>query len=146
MPQIDTYLRKVREMKGSDLHIGSGEVPKIRIHGKLTPLEEVAVPAERMTELIAEVLDDRRAAIFREKNDLDMAYELETIARFRVNVFRTRKGPAAVFRFIPQEITPLDQLGVPSIVLRYATLKSGLVLVTGPTGSGKSTTLAAILD
>jgi twitching motility protein PilT len=146
MPQIDVYLKKVRELSGSDLHISSGEVPKIRIHGKLTPLKEGRVAPERMTELISELLDERRAGIYRTKNDLDMAYEIPGTARFRVNVFRTRKGPAAVFRMIPEEITPLEKLGVPMIVLKYAHLKSGLVLVTGPTGSGKSTTLAAILD
>ncbi len=146
MPQIDVYLKRVRELHGSDLHIGSGEVPKIRIHGKLTPLKEQPVAPERMTELIFEVLDERRASIYRTKNDLDMAYELPGTARYRVSVFRTRKGAAAVFRLIPEEITPLEKLGVPMVVLDYAHLKSGLILVTGPTGSGKSTTLAAILD
>jgi len=96
--------------------------------------------------MIFEVLDERQSKIYRTKNDLDMAYELPGVARFRVSVFRTMYGPAAVFRLIPSEITPMEQLGVPLIVLNYAHLKSGLVLVTGPTGSGKSTTLAAIFD
>jgi twitching motility protein PilT len=146
MARIDTYLRKVREHNGSDLHIASNVVPKIRIHGRLVPLNEPPIPPEVLNDYIFEVLDERRSKIYRTRNDLDMAYELPGTARFRVNVFRTRHGPAAVFRLIPEEITPMEQLGVPLIVLNYAHLKSGLILVTGPTGSGKSTTLAAILD
>jgi twitching motility protein PilT len=146
MAEIDNYLRKVKDLKGSDLHISSKVVPKIRIHGRLVPLNEPPIPPERMTELIFEVLDERRAGIYRKKNDLDMAYELPGVARFRVNVFRTRNGPAAVFRLIPEDIMSIDALGIPRVVLEYAMLRSGLVLVTGPTGSGKSTTLAAILD
>jgi twitching motility protein PilT len=146
MAEIDNYLRKVKDLKGSDLHISSKVVPKIRIHGRLVPLNEPPIPPERLSDLIFEILDERRAGIYRKKNDLDMAYELPGVARFRVNVFRTRNGPAAVFRLIPEEIMSLDSLGVPKVVLQYATLRSGLILVTGPTGSGKSTTLAAILD
>jgi len=146
MAEIDKYLRIVKEKKGSDLHIASKVVPKVRIHGKLEPLAENPISPERMTDMIFEVLDERRAKTYRTKNDLDMAYELPGVARFRVNVFRTLNGPAAVFRLIPAEITPMQELGVPLITLNYAHLKSGLVLVTGPTGSGKSTTLAALLD
>lgn len=146
MAQIDAYLRKVREVDGSDLHIASHVVPKVRIHGQLVSLNQAAMPAEKLTAMIFEVLNERQSKIYRTRNDLDMAYELPGVARFRVNVFRTLNGPAAVFRLIPSEITPMDKLGVPMVVLNYAHLKSGLVLVTGPTGSGKSTTLAAILD
>ena len=146
MAEIDKYLRIVREHNGSDLHIASNVVPKIRVHGKLQPLDEPAPSPDRMTELLFEICDERRAKIYRSKNDLDMAYELPGVARFRVNLFRTLNGPAGVFRLIPEEILPLKNLGVPEVVLRYAHLRSGLVLVTGPTGSGKSTTLASILD
>jgi twitching motility protein PilT len=146
MARIDSYLRKVKELNGSDLHISSKIVPKIRVHGKLMPLDEPASSADQLTEFFFEILDERRSRIYRTKNDLDMAYELPGVARFRVSMFRTRNGPAAVFRLIPEEILPLEQLGIPKVVLEYAHLKSGLVLVTGPTGSGKSTTLAAILD
>ncbi|HZN56434.1 MAG TPA: type IV pilus twitching motility protein PilT [Planctomycetota bacterium] len=146
MAQIDSYLKRVRDVDGSDLHIASGETPKIRIHGKLTPLKEPAIPPERLSELLIEILDERRKGMYAKRNDLDMAYELPGIARFRVNLFRTRKGSAAVFRMIPEEVTQLEKLGVPMVVLKYAHLKNGLILVTGPTGSGKSTTLAAILD
>jgi twitching motility protein PilT len=145
-PRIDAYLRKVKEVDGSDLHISSLVVPKIRIHGKLNPLSEQPMQPDHLEELLFEVLNERCASIYRKRNDLDMAYEIPGVARFRVNMFRTRNGPAAVFRLIPEEITPLDKLGVPTVILRYTQLKSGLILVTGPTGSGKSTTLAALLD
>lgn len=144
--RIDNYLKKLCDVGGSDLHLSSGIVPKMRIHGKLTPLKEEPSGSERLEEIIDEILNDRRRQIYHEKNDLDMAYELPGIARFRVNAFRTRLGPAAVFRFIPEEIKPLKDLGVPESILRYCDLRSGLVLVTGPTGSGKSTTLAALID
>lgn len=146
MAEIDRYLRMVKEMKGSDLHIASDVVPKIRIHGRLMPLKEPPHTAEQMTSMISEILDERRAKIYETRNDLDMAYEIPGVARYRVAVFRTMNGPAAVFRLIPAEITPMEQLGVPMVVLNYAHLRSGLVLVTGPTGSGKSTTLAAMMD
>ena len=146
MAELDAYLRKVKTLNGSDLHIGSKEVPRIRVHGKLSPLREEPVPPEKMDQLLGEILDERRAEILRVKNDVDMAYELPGVARFRVSAFRTRNGLASVFRFIPEEVTPLAELGVPAGILTYTELKAGLVLVTGPTGSGKSTTLAAILD
>jgi len=146
MAEIDRYLRTVKDLEGSDLHIASRVVPKVRVHGRLVPLDEGPVTPERMAAMIFEVLDERQSKIYRTRNDLDMAYELPGVARFRVNVFRTLNGPAACFRLIPSEVTPLEKLGVPLIVLNYAHLKSGLVLVTGPTGSGKSTTLAAIFD
>jgi twitching motility protein PilT len=146
MARIDAYLRKVHDVGGSDLHISSGIPPKIRIHGKLTPLKEPPMDPDRLFEMLDEVHDDRQRSIYKAKNDLDMAYELSGIARYRVNCFRTRYGPAAVFRLIPQEIKPLSALGVPDQILRFTELRSGLVLVTGPTGSGKSTTLASLID
>ncbi len=146
MPKIDDYLRKVNEMDGSDLHIESGVPPKIRLHGKLGPMEDRLMDPKHMAELIDEFLNDRQRKIYKERNDLDLAYEVPGVARFRVNCHLTRIGPGAVFRRIPDEILPLEKLGVPSIILNYCELKSGLILVTGPTGSGKSTTLAAIID
>jgi twitching motility protein PilT len=144
--RIDGYLKKVHEVGGSDFHISSGVVPKIRVHGRLLPLKEPASKADDLAEMFDEILDPRRLKIYRETNDVDLAYELEGIARFRVMLFRTRLGPAGVFRYIPQEILPLKALGVPESILRYTELRSGLVLVTGPTGSGKSTTLASMMD
>ena len=146
MAQIDTFLKKVRDVNGSDLHLTSDVPPKIRVHGKLRAVQDAPMASERVKDLVYEILNDRTRKIFEERHDLDMAYEVEGVARFRVSVFQTMRGPAAVFRFIPQEITPLEKLGVPMVIESYTRLKTGLVLVTGPTGSGKSTTLAAVLD
>ncbi len=144
--QIDKYLKMVHDFGGSDLHIVSGVPPKIRVDGRLKPLKEAPMDPERLAEMIDEILNEKRRAIFAEKNDVDLAYELPGMARFRVMLFRTRLGPGAVFRYIPQEIKPLEELGVPLQILRYTELKSGLILMTGPTGSGKSTTLASLID
>jgi twitching motility protein PilT len=146
MAKIDAYLKKCCEVGGSDVHMCSGIPPKIRIHGKLTALKEPPLEPERMADMIDEILNERRRKIYHERNDLDLAYELPGMARFRVMCFLTRLGPGAVFRHIPQDIRPLSTLGVPECILRYTELRSGLVLVTGPTGSGKSTTLAALID
>lgn len=146
MARLDTYFKKLVAVDGSDLHLTSGVVPKMRVHGKLTPLKEDVMPADLLAELLDEIFDERQRRIFNETHDLDMAYELPGVARFRVSCFQTRLGPAAVFRLIPEEILPLSKLNVPESILRYTKLRSGLVLVTGPTGSGKSTTLAALID
>jgi twitching motility protein PilT len=146
MARLDSYFKKLLEVDGSDLHMTSGVPPKMRIHGKLTALKEEAMSADRMAEMLDEIFDDRQRRIFNETHDLDMAYELVGVARFRVSCFQTRLGPAGVFRLIPEKIMRLAQLGVPETILRYTKLRSGLVLVTGPTGSGKSTTLAAVID
>jgi twitching motility protein PilT len=146
MPQIDAYLRKLDELDGSDLHLSSKVPPKVRIHGRLQSLDEPPLDPVRLGDMIQEILDERRAKIYRERNDVDLAYEIPGMARFRVAAFRTRSGPAIVFRYIPEEVQPLSKLGVPEVILKYTELNSGLVLVTGPTGSGKSTTLAALLD
>jgi twitching motility protein PilT len=146
MPKIDSLLRRLDELGGSDLHLTSLVPPKARIHGKLQLMSETPMQPEVLRELIYEVLDERRARIYTERNDLDFAYEITGVARFRVNAFLTRNGPGVVFRHIPEEIRSIAALGVPEVVLKYTELNSGLILVTGPTGSGKSTTLAALLD
>ena len=124
----------------SDVH-----AREARIHGRLAPLKEPPMDPERLRRMIFEILDPRRAKIYRERNDVDFAYELTGIARFRVAAFRTRIGPAIVFRYIPEVVRPLSELGVPEVILKYTELNSGLILVTGPTGSGKTTTLYSVL-
>jgi twitching motility protein PilT len=146
MPQIDAYLRKLDDLGGSDLHLSSGVVPKARIHGRLRPISDRPMDPQKLQELIEEILTPHRRKRYAERHDLDFAYEITGVARFRVAAFLTRLGPAVVFRHIPEEIRPLRELGVPEIILKYTELNAGLVLVTGPTGSGKSTTLAALLD
>jgi twitching motility protein PilT len=146
MPRIDGYLKKVNDLGGSDLHIESGVPPKIRLHGKLIPLEKEIMEAPELGDIIQEFLNERQRSIYNKKHDVDLAYEVEGVARFRVNCHLTRLGPGAVYRRIPEVILPVEKLGVPTTVLKYCEMKSGLVLVTGPTGSGKSTTLAAMID
>jgi len=144
--KIDNFLIKVNDLGGSDLHMESNVTPKIRLHGRLLPLEKRTLGAEEIAEIIDEFLNDRQRGIYRKRNDLDLAYEVPGVARFRVNCHLTRVGPGAVFRRIPEEIMSLEELNVPSIVLSYCDLRNGLVLITGPTGSGKSSTLAAMID
>jgi twitching motility protein PilT len=144
---IDEFLFKMAEQDASDLHLSSGQHPIFRIHGDL--LEQKELPrlhAEEVDRLIQQVLPERNRMEFREKNDTDFAYEIPGLARFRVNVFRDFRGPCAVFRQIPVEIRTAEELYLPPAVMKLADLTKGLVLVTGPTGSGKSTTLAALVD
>ncbi len=144
---IDEVLFKVVERDASDLHLSSGHRPIFRIYGDL--FEQMELPrlaADEVERLIDQVLPERNRAEFRERNDTDFAYEIGGLARFRVNVFRDHRGPGAVFRQIPMEVRTAAQLGLPPAVVRLAELTKGLVLVTGPTGSGKSTTLAALVD
>jgi twitching motility protein PilT len=136
----------VRDHKGSDLHLCSGMPPKIRVHGKLRALKQNPMTNDQVEDLLLEVLDERRRTIFREKNDLDWAYALPGVARFRCSYFRQIHGMGGVFRLIPEEILPVEALGVPLDTERFCKLRNGLVLCTGPTGSGKSTTLAALID
>ncbi|MHC4452108.1 MAG: type IV pilus twitching motility protein PilT [Planctomycetota bacterium] len=143
MSEIDDLLRALHERGGSDLHLLEGTPPKARIHGRLDLLEDLPVP---VSPLVAPLLDDRHREIYEERGEVDLTYEVTGVARFRVNVFRHHHGMGAVFRTIPRRIPSLDELNIPSEVERFTTMRSGLVLITGPTGSGKSSTLAALLN
>ncbi len=147
MHRIDAYLQYLVANNGSDLHLSEGQPPKIRIHGAITPIpEQPVLSGEGFHDLLQEICDPRAYQRFLDTGDLDFAYEMDEDSRFRCNYLKQKNGLAAVFRLIPTLIASLEQLGVPSVVKRFAEMRSGLVLVTGPTGSGKSTTLAAILD
>ncbi|MEC8933922.1 MAG: type IV pilus twitching motility protein PilT [Planctomycetota bacterium] len=146
MARVDAYLKKLHDLGGSDLHLNTGVPAKVRVHGDLRAIGKEPVEKEEMSELIDEILTDRCREIYSERNDVDFAYEITGLARFRVSAFLTRTGPGVVFRYIPQEILSLDELRVPDVILEYTELNSGLILVTGPTGSGKSTTLASLFD
>ena len=146
MARLDTYLEKLHELGGSDLHMSTGVPAKVRVHGKLRSISKDPLEKEALAGLIDEILTERSRKIYAERNDVDFAYEIEGLARFRVSAFVTRTGPGIVFRYIPQEILPLEKLRVPDVILRYTKLNSGLILMTGPTGSGKSTTLASLFD
>ena len=146
MAAVDALLAEVARRGGSDLHLASTVPAKARIHGHLTPLTESPLSATQVGEMASEILNEVQRRRWEHKHDCDLAYELAGVARFRVNLSQTFRGPTAVFRFIPDRIPTVEDLGVPEQVLRFTELRSGLVLVTGPTGSGKSTTLAAMLD
>jgi twitching motility protein PilT len=147
VPRLHQLLRTTREQGGSDLHLVSGLEPRIRRHGALEPLEgEPALDAGALAAILAEGVGEDSWREFERTGDLDFAIAVAGVARFRGNYLRQEHGPSAVFRTIPERIASLEELALPPVLARLAELRSGLVLVTGPTGSGKSTTLAAIID
>jgi twitching motility protein PilT len=144
---IDAYLRRMVEMKASDLHMSAAETPMVRIDGEMGRMEGAAtLSPEQTRELVNEIVPAPNREEFERTNDTDFAYEIPEVSRFRANVFADRKGLGAVFRTIPSRIPTHEELGLPDIALELCKLSKGLVLVTGPTGSGKSTTLAAMID
>ena len=146
MPIIDTYFRTLIELGGSDLHLSQGQPPKVRVHGSIKPISDETLTGPAMEMMMREICEPRAWERYAEKGDLDFAYEMDEDNRFRCNYLRQQHGFGAVFRIIPTKIASLEQLGIPPIVKEFGHMRSGLVLVTGPTGSGKSTTLAALLD
>ena len=146
MAKIDALFQELITRKGSDLHISEGQPAKIRVHGGIHAIREEILTHEEMESMMTEICDQRAWDRYTAKGDLDFAYEMDDDTRFRCNYFKQNKGYGAVFRIIPTKIATLEQLGIPPIVKRFGEMRSGLVLVTGPTGSGKSTTLAALID
>ncbi|MBU1232359.1 MAG: type IV pilus twitching motility protein PilT [Proteobacteria bacterium] len=146
MAQIDTYFRQMKEHGASDLHMVIGFPPLLRLRGDLVPLDASVLTPESNKQILYEILDLEQQATLKERKDFDKAYELEGVGRFRCNFLFQHRGMGAVFRIIPTKILTLDQLGMPEVVKKIARYERGLVLVTGPTGSGKSTTMAAIID
>ena len=144
--RIDEYLREVLEKNGSDLHFVAGDPPRIRLYGELQPLRNEPMDREYVRELLAEILTRRAAKRLEEMDGGDFAYSIPGLSRFRVNVFRHIGGLGAVFRAIPSKALTLDQLNMPEAVRSLCRTTNGLILVTGKTGSGKSTTLAAMID
>ena len=147
MARLDAFFRKMVEIEASDLHLTTGIVPYFRLHGDMMPVSGAqGWTAEQMREVLFEITPERNRKQFDEEHDTDFAYEIEGLARFRANLFMEKNGPGGVFRLIPSEILTTDMLGLPSSITDLCYLSKGLVLVTGPTGSGKSTTLAAMVD
>lgn len=146
MAAIDTLFEMLLKKEGSDLHLAQGQPPKLRIHGQIKPIDHPPLSEEKITGYLREICLEDRWARFQETGDLDFAYALGERARFRANYYKHVAGIGAVFRIIPSRILSLEQLGLPTVVREFARMREGLVLVTGPTGSGKSTTLAAIID
>jgi twitching motility protein PilT len=144
---IDRLLRMLLDLKGSDLHLGTGVVPHIRASGEVIPLDkEGPISEEQMRALLYEIMPEKNIVQFEENWDSDFAYEIPGVGRFRGNAFMDRDGPGGVFRQIPVEIISAETLGLSKEIQNLCYLSNGLVLVTGPTGSGKSTTLAAMID
>lgn len=134
------------ENKGSDLHISSGVQPVVRIHGDMTKIDVPPLDKDEVHRMIYDILNDQQRKVFEENLELDFSFALGDIARFRVNVFKQQRGDAAVFRTIPTKIPTFEELNLPKVFMDIARMEKGLCLVTGPTGSGKSTTLAAMID
>ncbi|MBQ8480787.1 MAG: type IV pilus twitching motility protein PilT [Akkermansia sp.] len=144
--RIDTYFTALVENGGSDLHLSEGQPPKMRVHGDIVAIEETILTHEDMIELMQPICPPRLWKEYTEGGDADFAYEMDAQSRFRCNFLKQQRGYGCVFRLIPTKILTMEQLNVPEQIKRFGEMRSGLVLVTGPTGSGKSTTLAALID
>lgn len=146
MARIDRLFHELVNRKGSDLHLTSGQPPRIRLDGSMQSLPEDPIDRDGMVALLREIAPESCWTEFTETRDTDFAYEIPGLARFRANFFRDLHGPGAVFRVIPSKILSAEELGLSEAILSLCRLPKGLVLVTGPTGSGKSTTLCAMVD
>ncbi len=146
MAYIDQFLNLVVRQGASDLHIGQGQPPKIRTNGDIMPIRDELISHEEATRMLSEVCGPENWELFQQHGDLDFAYQMDEHSRFRSNYFKESNGYAAAFRLIPTKISSLEELGVPVVVKEFSYLRGGLVLVTGPTGSGKTTTQAALID
>ena len=146
MAELDKFFTAVHKNEGSDLHLCSGSPPMIRVHGTITPLNVPPMKPEQIQSMLVEIMPEMNRTEFEEGGDTDFAYDLEGVARFRCNAFQDRIGPGGVFRLIPNDFLTAEQLDLPQPILNLCELSKGLVLVTGPTGSGKSTTLTAMID
>jgi len=147
MAWIDSLLKRMIELEASDLHMSTSLKPRFRLHGDMVEIEECPeLSADQMRQVLFEITPEHNQKEFDRDHDTDFAYELPGEARYRVNLFRDRRGLGGVFRLIPSEVLTAEQLALPRTVLDLCYLSKGLVLVTGPTGSGKSTTLAAMID
>jgi len=146
MAKIDAFFQLMHDQGASDLHLVSGQQPAIRIRGEMERVKFDVLDNDGLKAMLYEIAPEHKVKSFEETGDVDFAYEIPNLARYRANFFQQKYGVAAVFREIPSKILSCQDLGLPPVIGKLATLPRGLVLVTGPTGSGKSTTLAAIID
>ncbi len=146
MARIDAFFKLMFEQGASDLHMVAGQQPALRIRGDLERIKYPPLDNDTLKAMLYEITPEDKIKQFEETGDVDFAYEIPGLARYRANFFMQKNGIGAVFRQIPDKVLTCEQLGLPPVVRRLASLPRGLVLVTGPTGSGKSTTLAAIID
>jgi twitching motility protein PilT len=146
MARIDTFFRFMMEQKASDLHLSTGNQPILRINGELVRIDSPILENDDLKALVYEIAPEIKIKQFEETGDVDFGYEYPGVARFRANFLNQKYGIAAVFRLIPSKVYTMEDLGLPPVLKKFAMLNKGMVLVTGPTGSGKSTTLAAMID
>ncbi|NIA09134.1 MAG: PilT/PilU family type 4a pilus ATPase [Nitrospiraceae bacterium] len=146
MAKIDAFFKLLHNQGASDLHLVSGVPPMLRIRGDLQRIKYKVLENDELKAMLYEIAPEEKIKVFEETGDIDFGYEIPGLARYRANFFMQKDGIAAVFREIPSKILTAEQLGLPDVMTKLAMLPRGLVLVTGPTGSGKSTTLAAIID
>ena len=146
MAKLDPFFKLMIDTRASDLHLSAGNPPLLRVHGDLQRVKYKILEEDELEEMLYEIAPEEVIKKFEEEGEVDFGYEIPGVARFRANYFRQRKGIAAAFRLIPNKIKTVEELGLPLLLNKLALLPRGLVLVTGPTGSGKSTTLAAIID
>src|SRR3954447_14363734 len=146
MAKIDAFFNLMFEQNASDLHLSTGNPPILRIRGELQRVDFPPLENDSLKAMLYEIAPEFKIKMFEETGDVDFGYEIPGKARYRANFFNQKYGVAAVFRQIPSKVLTAEQLGLPPIMKKFAGLHKGLVLVTGPTGSGKSTTLAAIVD
>jgi twitching motility protein PilT len=145
MAQIDAFFKLMNDQGASDLHLTSGQQPVLRIGGDLERIKYQVFENDQLKTMLYEIAAEEKIKVFEETGDVDFAYEIPGLARYRANFFQQKNGIGAVFREIPSTILTIHELGLPKVLDRLATLPRGFVIVTGPTGSGKSTTLAAII-
>ena len=146
MAKIDPFFKLMNEQGASDLHLVAGSQPILRVHGDMERIKYKALDNDELKAMLYEIAPENKIKIFEETGDVDFAYEIPNLARYRANYFQQKWGVGAVFREIPSTILTAEQLGLPKVITKLSMLHKGMVLVTGPTGSGKSTTLAAMID
>ncbi len=146
MAKIDAFFKLMNDQGASDLHLAAGLPPSLRIRGDIERVKYKVLDNDALRSMVYEIAPEDKVKVFEETGDVDFGYEIPGLARYRANFFMQKNGVGAVFREIPSTIMNAEQLGLPSVITKLASLPRGLVLVTGPTGSGKSTTLAAIID
>jgi twitching motility protein PilT len=146
MSRIDAFFKLMAEQHASDLHLSTSNPPLLRIHGELVRVDFPPLKADELKAMVYEIAPEGKIKVFEETNDVDFGYEIPGVARYRANFFQQKYGIGAVFRAIPNTVQTLEELNLPPVMKRFPMLKKGLVLATGPTGSGKSTTLAAMID
>jgi twitching motility protein PilT len=146
MARIDSFFKLMGEQKASDLHLSTNNPPMLRINGELVRVDYPPLQNDELKAMVYEIAPEGKIKTFEETSDIDFGYEVPGMARYRANFFQQKYGISAVFRLIPSNVMTVEDLDLPPVLKKFPMLKKGLVLVTGPTGSGKSTTLAAMMD